>query len=688
MNGTGFHIDPQLRAEFVDEALDDLDSLNERFLQLEQQPQRLELVEAIFRVAHSIKGNAAFFGLHAIKNLAHGLEDLLDEIRQKKILCSRTVIDTLLQGRDRLALLFQAIRDNSRVDQDPTAEQELLNRFSTAGREQPTPDSMAAELLTILREAHQHSDLPELARALELVQLLHNVEVDEPENGSLQSNHLEADRLARLNALLCDSDPAPLSEESTKKLIGILDHLAEALTPEQSETIRSIQQDAALLHQAVGLDSPLRKDIHKKIQKVLHAQPSAKPITPENPLEKQQQPARTMRISESSIDAFLGFVGDLIVIGDMYDHLQASALRQDVAEEFRGELRVVTNSFHELSDQLQESLMAIRRVPIRGLIQRLPRIIREIANQHGKDISVAIQGDDLEIDKSHVDLLEAPLMHLARNSADHGIKTPTERQQAGKTPRGTVSIDCQATDEELIICISDDGQGIDRECLLAKARERGLVEDQAEWHDQAIDNLIFLPGLSTATTVTDISGRGVGMDAVKTDLDQAGGSIAVRSEPGVGTRFVIRLPQAITTRISRGLIVSADGLPYVLPLDRLQVCFRPEQEQLVHAMDGQPTVVDGNGHHLPVLPLARTLGRDCPETNPAEQGCLAVVQGQHSRLALHVNELLGVRQIVLKDCDGLHSRRQLYQGAALLGDGSVAMVLDIDRLEAITCAPA
>jgi two-component system chemotaxis sensor kinase CheA len=330
-------------------------------------------------------------------------------------------------------------------------------------------------------------------------------------------------------------------------------------------------------------------------------------------------------------------------------------------------------AFTVLSGELQRNIMEVRRVAVRPLLQKAPRLVRDIATAQGKDIAVELEGERVEVDKSRLDLLDAPLTHLVRNCADHGIEAPADRRAAGKPERGRIAITAGNEDGWFVLTIADDGRGLDLAAIRRKAEALGLVQAGAALTEQAAVDLIFAAGLSTARTVSDVSGRGVGMDVVRTNLAEAGGDIAVSTRPGHGTTFRLRVPSVVTTQIVRAYLVrEGDGI-YALPLDRVRETFA--------VGDGTDAgVVLRHGTALPTTPLHRLLGLAAPAAT-ADRRTLISIAHRGRLVALSVAATLGVRQVVIRPITGIHATdlTRRYQGAALLGDGRLALVLDLDR---------
>lgn len=316
--------------------------------------------------------------------------------------------------------------------------------------------------------------------------------------------------------------------------------------------------------------------------------------------------------------------------------------------------------------------MSIRMLPMSMVFSRFPRMVRDVAGKLGKQVELRTIGEGTELDKGLIERITDPLTHLVRNSLDHGIETPERRVAAGKNPRGTLTLRAAHQGGNIVIEVSDDGAGLNREKILAKARERGLTVHDA-MSDQEVWQLIFLPGFSTADQVTDVSGRGVGMDVVKKNIEGLGGRVEVDSSPGLGTRIIIRLP--LTLAILDGMSVRLGGEIYIVPLTLVVESLQPRPAD-IRTIAGEGRVVNIRGEYLPVVPLAEVFNLPGAVTDPA-RGILMVVEAEGGRAALWVDELLGQHQVVIKSLERNYRKVAGVFGATILGDGRVALILDI-----------
>ncbi len=466
----------------------------------------------------------------------------------------------------------------------------------------------------------------------------------------------------------------------------------------RAEKLKATIQDPVLS----GVFSELLKDLaslnplSKQTKPASEATAQDKPIDPSSekaktgPSERPEsteatrpgaEAQRTMRVPEDRIDTFLSFVGELIGIGEMLNNLRDRLGKVAKDQSMMTELRRVTEGFVTLSSKLEHAIMSIRKVPAKGVFQKVPRLVRDIAVARGKDIKVEISGEDVEVDKSLVELLDAPLTHMVRNAADHGIETPEVRKAAGKPSQGKILVDCEEKDRHIVLTIQDDGAGLNYKALQKKGESLGLFPPGQQASREQLTQLIFLPGVSTAEVVSDVSGRGVGMDVVKRSIESAGGSIEVLSEDGKGTKFCMNLVKSVTTEIRRGFIVSFAGEYFIFPLERVLDClFVPDEK--ITTLVGAGRCIHHYGEAVPLVTLGDVLEKK--KRGKKDAGELVVtIERNKDRLAVGVDEVVGVNQFVLKSIENAVCDVPLFAGGALMGDGRVALVLDIEKIPLI-----
>jgi two-component system chemotaxis sensor kinase CheA len=380
----------------------------------------------------------------------------------------------------------------------------------------------------------------------------------------------------------------------------------------------------------------------------------------------------SIRVSVEKIDELMNTVGELVITQAMLSQL-GSKLEGPTAEKLRGGLAQLERNMREL----QESVMRVRMLPINVVFSRFPRMVRDLAQRLGKQVELKLTGEQTELDKTVLEKIGDPLVHLVRNSIDHGIEAPDKRAAAGKAAAGTVHLDACHRGGNIAVEVSDDGGGLDKDRILAKARDRGLIGPNDVLTDEQVYDLIFLPGFSTAEKTTDVSGRGVGMDVVRRNIKELGGKIELRSEQGKGSKTIITLP--LTLAIVDGQSVSVGSETYIVPLISIVESMQLKAAD-VSRLSGRGEVFSFRGYYLPIVRLYEIFGVE-PHTKVLDEGLVVVAEGEgHQRIGLFVDDLLGQQQVVIKSLEANYGHVEGVSGATILGDGSVALILDIPGL--------
>ncbi len=385
---------------------------------------------------------------------------------------------------------------------------------------------------------------------------------------------------------------------------------------------------------------------------------------------------RTMRVSEEKVDVFMHYVGDLIEISESFNLLQKRIdINSDtqLADEFKD----INSGFNQLSDKLQKSLLAIRKVPAGNLVQKVPRMVRDLANSLGKEIKVEVTGQDVQIDKSMIEALGSPINHLVRNCVDHGIEIPEERKKAGKSETGVLRIDIAEHGEDVIIKIEDDGAGIDPEKIRKKAVQMGLVTDEQadQFNERDVLKFIFSSGFSTARKVSDVSGRGVGMDVVRTNVESLKGSIDLQSTLGQGSTVMLRLPSSLTVLVINGMLTGVGDQQYIIKVEDICEAIRPKPEEII-TVQGHAECLNVHGQIYPLIRLHELFGVETEFTDPIE-AMVILAEGKGKRGAILVDKILGQQRAVVKELDKQFSYLNTVAGTAILANTRVGLVLDI-----------
>jgi two-component system chemotaxis sensor kinase CheA len=710
-NTPAINIDDSLVQEFIDESMDMLCSLDARFIELEEQPGELLIIEAIFRPVHSIKGNSGFFGFVQVKHLAHELETLLDLLRKSKLVADAQVINILLEGMDALRRMFARVKqgqgeidagDNS-VDQIIAKAQRIAKGDDAASYWQQVTQTLDALSLQL---QSQDDDFSRQFQALATLLCKLNpvkAQSEQASNASTSADHGgRALILQTLEQLRTKPDDQALIDTLIEQL-----HHGQATTDDTDarHVIDEILETLEVFTSTIGLDDLAMSVLDEKLNTINpNAIPSPgkvnadnKPTSvdatdataipaqdgPKKPVSKANkahETLKTMRVSEACIDKFLEYVGDLIVVGDMYSNVYNMMIRSQAERTLINTLKRTNETFGSLSQQLQESIMSIRCVPVGTLLQKVPRLVRDVAKMSGKDIAITVTGDQVEMDKSLVDLLDAPLVHMVRNAADHGIENPEVRKAAGKPPQGHISVIITESDSRVVLTITDDGAGIRLDKIKAKAESLGIISPGANLSEEDLINCLFASGVSTAEQITDVSGRGVGMDVVKRMIDDAGGNISIKTELGKGSTFTVELPKSVTTQIMSAYLLEVAGQKFALPLNCIQetVCIDPGTVKTVMQL-GQLTYHNGSAY--PLVDMKTVLGIKASAGDAeSDRQILVLVKQESSTVAVKIDHIVGIQQIVLCKIDGMEDGNELIQGGAQMGDGTIVLILNPENL--------
>jgi len=692
-------IDPSILIEFIDESLDSLAELPQLFIEMEQKPHDRDIIDTIFRPVHSIKGNSAFFGMLKLKKLTHEMETTLDKCRKGELIATADITNILLKGLDQINSIFTRVREGKSEIEHQDAYNYLLEEVISTQTDPKNDHSPEAalkgieELLTseVLQNTKEHDKLKDIYESL---CALNGHESNEPNESDTLQQILDITTLP-IDDLLDDKD--------VEKVETLLQELKEQISNDQGKALYDeIMEEYDTFVNAIGFDSlfaglisdkltELRKmDCLKEIDAPLENSIEEVELPLESPdetVEEQvntdakpiENSSKTMRIPEQTIDEFLNFIGELVVVREMYDHLRLKFEEEGIRPELTTELRRYTDNFRQVSDELERSCMNVRKQPIKTIMQKVPRIVREVANHLNKEIDVKINGDNLSIDKSLIGVLEAPIVHMIRNAADHGIEHPEARIASGKPQNGCITINVTDDDDSIFISINDNGKGLDFDALRAKGIELGIFREDQTLSEEEISQVIFYSGVSTAEKVTDISGRGVGMDVVKRYIESAGGSIKLSSITGQGSEFLITMRKSITTQIINGLIFKLDNTTYVIPLKYVVESFPPTPENFCNVYD-KVEHIERHNALIPVLRLRELFNAQEEKTRSKTEGILIVVDHNGKRLAVMADQILNIQQVVLKSLKGLHTYKELITGGALRGDGYISLILNVEYI--------
>ena len=683
----------RFQESFFTESAEHVETIESGLLALEQRPNDLDLLNRIFRGAHSIKGNAGMFHFTAIAELTHKMENILDDLRNEKMPVTPHVIDVLLRALDGLKNLLDAAQGGEAADE--AAIHVLEGELDACQKGRPAsaqegafaetgPQAFPLQAATWRRVQIDWSALPELfQRGMDPAQIFKELH----ELGMVKTLHVRTDGLPALDAL----DPercylgwrveletdAPIAQiEEVFAFVRDGSELAIIdCAPKKPEPYKRVGD--ILVEEGVVTPEQIAESLAKQkpLGEILVEEKKASPQQVHQALQKQQQLKKnevaSIRVDTEKIDKLINLVGELVITQSMIT---------DLSEKFTlAQLPVLQERITQLernTREIQERVMSIRMMPIGSAFHRFPRLVRDLAGKSGKQIQLVMSGEETELDKTLIEAIGDPLTHLVRNSADHGLELPEERVAQGKPERGTIRLHAYHDGGNICIAVEDDGRGLNREKIIKKAIEKGIIADGSNMSDEAVYQLIFRPGFSTAETITDVSGRGVGMDVVKRNIEGLGGSVDIQSTMGKGSRLTLKLP--LTLAIIDGMTVRVGQDNYIIPLIAVTESIRPKPNELQRIV-GKGEVVNLRGEWVPVVKLYEAFALTPDFTDPS-QALLVIVEADGRRLAVLVDELTGQQQVVIKSLEQNFRKVEAISGATILGDGQVALILDVPGL--------
>lgn len=674
----------RFRATFFTEAVEHLEVMETSLLQLEDHPQDSELLSAIFRAAHSIKGASSTFGIERVGKFTHVLESLLDRLREGTIQVESSLVELLLRSVDTLRGLLAAEKEDAECPADwENVLQELQVIENRPDSHEATSAREAARAASRQRYFVEFRPSRDLFRTgQDPILLLREL----ASLGSLENVTLLTDQLPPFSQL----DPEAcylgwkmelVTERGESEIHDVFMFLDEStkivVTPESERSTggsdgkscdTSVVAGATCAENLVtsgssgqNLESPLPQspgDMSERRQGGERRQvPSGAPSS--------SRDNETVRVDRDRLDKLINQIGEL-VIGSSMVEMEWSELHPTLESSSLTQLGKVVRDLQEMS-------LSLRMVPIAATFQKMTRVVRDLSKKLGKQIRFETEGEETELDKTVVDQIGDPILHMIRNAADHGIEMPEERVAKGKPAEGRIHLRAYHQGGNIVIEISDDGKGLNRQAILRKAIERGMVAEDASLSDSEILDLIFQPGFSTAAAVTDVSGRGVGMDVVRKNVESLQGAVSVQSEMGRGATVSIRLP--LTLAILDGLLVRLGEQIYIVPLLSVIESMRPALKE-IQRVAGRGEVISLRGEVIPVMRLYELFHVHSDVTSPSD-GLLVIVEDHDRKFALLVDELLGQQQVVIKNLETNVGKVPGVAGATILGDGRVALILDI-----------
>ena len=715
-----------LVADFCEEAVDLIENAAESMAEYARQPDNAEAINLVFRSVHTIKGNAGFFNLQVVKRFAHSLEDALDEVRQGIVTLNDELGRGLIEGIDILGAMVAEIQEGGEDANPQDYHADLLARIKTlcdSLREDSGEGAILKELLSLAEEIAS-ANVPQSQDWATRLQSL--AEPEEGEEGSGEDGsagevvELDPETLLEANFQCAGEDVTaqvkPLlgvfpkvndgsyKEEDGQEFLNAIDAFKSwAEEQKQAEIVEALS--AARNDFATVFNSPLDMDPYLvsavwqrlgplltelsdcKAEPAAADQPSEEAAASDAPKGNAKQDdadagakKRVLRVREDRVDNFLEDVSNLFITCERLKDLQLRMVGQFRTHELVDELRQINATLSSQSTILQRSVVELRKVPVRGLFSKFPRVARTLANKLGKQLDVHLEGEDIEIDKSLVDDLDGPLMHMVRNVCDHGIESPEEREERGAPAAGNLWMSCALTNTHVVVTVRDDGRGIDGEKLRRKALEKSIAptEELERLSEQEAVELVFHPGFSTAEKISEISGRGVGLDVVRTQVRSHNGDVRVVSQIGEGTTFHLEIPIRKAVVVVDGLLVTQNNTTFAIPFGHIKEITQINLKDM-STVQGKP-VAKVRGEPYPAVSLSEVLKiKDSNyATRETHEGVL--IEGDQKSVLLLVDTVMGHRKVVISDMSDVLPGSEQISGVAQLGGGRLALVLNAEEL--------
>jgi two-component system chemotaxis sensor kinase CheA len=652
---------------FLAESREHLQTLNLAVIRIEEAPDDGDTIDEIFRIAHSLKGMSGTMGFARMAALTHTMEDVFETLRGRTGALERRVIDVLLECLDALEGAVEAIERDGDEQLDPSALiarlSELVGAAPLAAAEAPadeaaeTPEAVAAYSadIPLLHVSVKLADDVMMPSVRAFMALAAVADHGETIWSSPTPDEVDAFSGSAVDAWVATDHEAETIEAAIRAVPDVAD-VTVAVHAGSAEPAASVDEPAAEAAADAAVPPPAAGA----------REPAAEPAAQAGAAPQARKTSATVRVDALRLDQLMHFMGELVVHRTRVESLAAGASVEGLAE--------AVGDLTRSSQALQALVMQVRMIEVDAVFMRFPRLVRDLSAKMGKQVDLVLTGRDTELDRTVVDALGDPLVHLVRNSLDHALETPAEREAAGKPATGVLELSARQAGGNVIITVRDDGRGIDPARVARKALERGLIApDEAASVDmpRAIE-LLFAAGFSTADQTSDISGRGVGMDAVRSTLRGLGGNVVMTSEPGVGTIVQVRLP--LTLAIMPALLVESQTVPFAIPLERVERTVNLA-DQTVRSVTGQRMLVLSDGV-LPLIDLAEALGYE-----PAPEAAFVVIaRGAEQRMALVVEQLVGQHELVTRPLPAEAGSQSCLSGGAVLSDGTISLIVDCDAL--------
>ena len=678
-------MDNQYMDMFLDESHEHLQSLNEGLLRLEENMEEIGAVNDIFRNAHTLKGMSATMGFAKIAELTHEMEDVLDLVRKEQLKLNEDIMDTLFKCLDSLEQMVDSVGNGEAEDVVDVSD--LVAKLSSISKGTPAPaaaapaaasssapaaggagagtdldlDEIDLDVMKKAKEAGMHMfhvkvTLMEtcVLKAARSVMVMHALdEVGDVIKSIPPAEDLEQEKFERsFDVVVATGADAQAVQNAVDSVSEIEDVLVELLDPDKlgkSEAPAPAAAPAAAAPAATAAAPAAKKEA---------AKPAAAPA-------KKQHQSQSVRVDIEKLDTLMNLMGELVINKVRLEQIGQTHRLSDLME--------TLEQMDRVTGDLQNIVMKVRMVPVSAVFNRFPRMVRDVSKELGKEINLTIEGEETELDRTVIDEIGDPIMHLLRNSLDHGVESPDAREAKGKSRTGEVGLIARHEGNNVVIMITDDGAGIDANKIRRKAVEKGMVtQSEADSLDDAdAVRLIFLPGFSTAEQITDISGRGVGMDVVRSKIEALSGHVDVETHIDEGSVFKIKLP--LTLAIIQAMLVQVQEEMYAIPLGSIDSTINIEPTDIQTVQNKEVIVL--RGEIIPIIRMEEAL--QVPHTKDSDELFVVVVHAGEAKAGIVVDNLIGQQEIVIKTLGNLFAGLKLFGGATVLGDGKVALILDV-----------
>jgi two-component system chemotaxis sensor kinase CheA len=682
---------------FMEECEDEIRELESGLIRLEEDKEDEDTINRVFRAAHTIKGSAGLVGFDSVSNYTHNLENILDRIRKKDMAITKKLISTMLTSVDFLKRMIAAGSEGEEIDEKEIEQSvQSLKRFSGAakpagdiqGDQSRLKDKSGEKIISVIMKFRP--DI--LATGQDPIMLIQELR----DLGEIIESRVYADAIPDLYNLVpttcytswdiimrtnrpitdvnnvfifvMDENEISVADISSQYKEGVDLTLAEKpigeILIEKGLVTQSDVEEALKEHKTTGQALVEKGKVSRDaVEKMALAQSQSRKITKSS----------TIRVDTDKLDKLVNLVGEMVI-----SVARMSQCASDISDTaLSRSLQGAISALERISRDLQEQVMRVRMVPVEGTFNRFRRVVRDLSFELGKKIEIKMTGTETELDKNVIEQISDPLKHMIRNSIDHGIEMPEERRQIGKPEIGVIWLKAFQREGNIFIEISDDGKGIDKKRVLAKAVEKGQAEAGKSYSDKEIFDMLFAPGLSTSENVSELSGRGVGMDVVKRNIEDLRGSVEITSEEGKGSRFRIKLP--LTLAIIDGMMVKVGTEVLTIPLSVIDKSVRPSRAE-IKTVEGKGELVDIRGDYLPLVRLYQLFNLPSVKIDPTE-ALVVVLHGEQNRFGILVDDVLGQMQAVIKSIDKNFKKIEGTSGATILGNGKVSLILDVYSIE-------